>query len=89
MSWSVNAIGKAPSVARELAKQFARINCMEPEQTIKNTIAGVIDAALSAFDPDMAVKVAASGSQSSSGGAEGTHTNQLSVQIEPLWGFIE
>lgn len=87
MSWSVNAIGKASAVAAKLAQQFAGIKCTEPEESIKNTVAGAIATALGAFPEGTAVKVIASGSQS--GGTDGKATNSLAVQIEPQWGFVE
>ena len=88
MSWSVSAIGKPGAVAGKLAKQFEQVKCQEPEETIKNTVASAVATALAAYDPDTPVKVSASGSQSTDSG-KATHTNSLSVAIEPMWGFIE
>ncbi|OHC35503.1 MAG: hypothetical protein A2Y50_09090 [Pseudomonadales bacterium RIFCSPLOWO2_12_59_9] len=89
MSWSVSAIGKPSAVAEKLASQFAAIKCMEPEETIKNHVASAVAVALKAFPASYAVKVDASGSQSTSHAEPGVASNQLSVKIEPLWGFCE
>jgi len=92
MSWSINALGKASAVAKKLATDFDRINCLEPEQTIKNQVASSVATALAAFPADFPVRVEASGSQSTYGdqsGGPATHLNQLSVKIEPLWGFLD
>jgi hypothetical protein len=92
MSWSVSVIGKSQAVKAALAEQFGKINCSEPEQTIKNDTATAIARALSHFPADMVVKVSASGSQSDAlhyGGKPGEFVNTLSMQIEPQWGFVE
>ena len=90
MSWSVSAIGKPTAVAAKLAAQFAGIKCMEPEETIKNTVASAVAVALKAYPASYAVKVEASGSQSTdSSKPPGEATNSLSVKIEPIWGFCE
>lgn len=86
MSWSVSATGRAAAVAKKLAEDFARVNCSEPEQTIKNNVASAVDAALTAFPPEAPVRVEASGSQSNMNGAI---TNQLKVEIAPIWGWVE
>ena len=91
MSWSVSAIGKPAAVATKLAEDLKRITCMEPEETIKNTVASAIASALDAFPPNSAVRVDASGSQScpDSSKAPKEVSNQLSVKIEPIYGFVE
>ena len=88
MSWSVSAVGKPVAVAEKLAKDFAKIQCQEPEETIKNHVAAAIAAGLSAFPPMLTVSVRASGSQSVNPHTCGT-ANQLSVTLEPLYGFVE
>jgi len=89
MSWSVSAIGKPAAVAAKVAAAFAGIKCMEPEDTIKNSVASAVEAALKAFPETSAVRVEASGSQSTDGKQPGVAVNQLSVKIDPLWGFCE
>lgn len=89
MSWSVSAVGKPSAVAVKLAAQFSGIKCMEPEETIKNTVASAVAVALKAFPESSAVKVDAYGSQSTDAAKPDFATNQLSVKIEPLWGFCE
>ncbi len=66
MSWSVGgAFGKAPSVRAVIAKQFEQGGkCSEPEETIRQYVAEIIDAALAAQGPNQVVEVSASGSQS-------------------------
>lgn len=88
MSWSINALGKPSAVAAKIAGDIARVKCAEPEETIKNTVANAIATALGAFPDGMAVKVEASGSQSSTG-TDGKVTNSLYVKIEPQWGYVE
>jgi hypothetical protein len=89
MSWSVSAIGKASAVAAKLATQFANIKCTEPEETIKNTVASAVAVALKAFPASYVVRVDASGSQSKSHADPNAATNQLSVKIDPIYGFVE
>jgi hypothetical protein len=87
MSWSVSATGKAAAVAAKVAADLSKIKCAEPEETIKNAVGSAIAAGLAVFPPDVPVKVSASGSQSDRG--SGQLTNQLSVDMQPIWGFIE
>jgi hypothetical protein len=88
MSWSVTAIGKSSAVRASIAKQFATgSKCAEPEETIRQAVAVVIDKALEAQAEATAVKVSASGSQSSSGGV--VTNNSLSIIVDPMWGFVE
>lgn len=89
MSWSASAIGKPSAVAAKLMEQFSGIKCNEPEEAIKNAVASLIAVSLKAFPESGAVKVDASGSQSTDSRQPGTAINQLSVKIEPLWGFCE
>lgn len=92
MTWSVSAIGKSQAVKASLAEQFGRIDCLEPEQTIKNDVATAIARALSYFDENAVVKVSASGSQSAvvhDGQSGDEFINSLALLIEPQWGFVE
>ncbi len=90
MSWSVNAVGKPLAVAVKLAKDFAGNKCNEPEETIRQIVGTAIAAALKAYPETHAVKVDASGSQQGgSTGPQPTYVNQLSVKIEPIYGFVE
>ena len=67
------------------------MKCIEPEESIKANVVEIVKQALGAMPPGSIVEVIASGSQSNidyndpSKGA----TNQLSVSIKPLWGFVE
>lgn len=87
MSWSIMAAGKPKAVAVLIAGQFIRQKCSEPEETIKQGVAKLLDVALQAFPPNAAVTVTASGSQSSS--TDGNATNQVSVKLEPIYNFVE
>jgi hypothetical protein len=89
MSWSVAVpLGRAPAVRAAVAKQFEQGGkCTEPEETIRQAAAKIIDAALAAQDPSKVVEVIASGSMSSSAGK--VDSNSLSIKIEPKWGFLE
>lgn len=89
MSWSVSATGKAAAVAAKLTVDFGRIKCSEPEEMIKNSVASAIATALSAFPPNYAVRVDASGSQSQPDSTKDEKTNQLKVEIAPIWGFVD
>ncbi len=84
MSWSVNAIGRAAAVREKLAADFTRIQCKEPEETIKNNIAASIDLALAAYPIDAGVRVEANGTQYCPDGvnAPDKHINGASLKLE-------
>jgi hypothetical protein len=92
MSWSVAAIGKAKAVRAEIAGQFARGGkCTEPEETIRQNAATVIDHALESTSEMFVVSVSASGSQGFkdySKPENGVHNN-LRITIEVQHGFVE
>ena len=89
MSWSFYGTGKPHAVARKAAVELGRITCMEPEQTIKLYVGKIIETALLEFpESGAAVKVEAIGSQATDG-TTGTHINQLSLTISPIYGFVE
>jgi hypothetical protein len=89
MSWSVQGVGRAPAVRAAIAKQFSsQGKCSEPEETVRQAAISIIDAALSGQGPSVAVKVSASGSQGTSYPSNEVQ-NQLSITIEPLYGFVE
>lgn len=89
MSWSVNAVGKPKAVAAKLAEAFSKNPCSEPEETIRQSVAGAIAAALQVYPDDAAVNVEANGSQSVNGSNPEKATNSLTVKIQPLFGFVE
>jgi hypothetical protein len=91
MSWSISAIGKPAAVAAKLAAEFAKNSCSEPEESIRQSVATIVATSLRAFPPDHAVRVEASGSQSCPdfSKAPNEKTNNLSVSIMPIWGFVE
>lgn len=93
MSWSVSAVGRPKAVAAKIAKDIVAITCPEPEQTIKQSVATAIAAALEHYPEGYAVSVSASGSQSPGYDSE-KHTpqgllNSLTVSISPLYGFVD
>ena len=88
MTWSIQSIGKASAVRSDIADQVSRINCAEPEASILANTAKSIDLALESFPASYAVKVTASGSQFSPA-SDGSMVNQLSLTIEPIYGFKE
>jgi len=89
MSWSIGTVfGRAPAVAEKVAKQFADASkCAEPEETIRQAAAHMIDAALAGQDPSQVVEVSASGSMSTNNGK--VTSNSLQIAVSPKWGFIE
>lgn len=92
MSWSVSAVGKSDAVAKKLASDFTLLSpCREPEESIKQAAAALLVVALAGQIPATAVKVTASGSMSvsSSKDAPDKVTNQLRIEIEPMWNFME
>lgn len=91
MSWSVGTIGKAEAVRKTIADQFSRSGaCAEPEETIRQTAAALIDKALESTDPSFVVEVNASGSQSYKDWTAKTGvSNYLSITIQPKHGFVE
>lgn len=90
MSWSVSAIGKAAAVRKSIADQFTKNTCAEPEEAVRQNAAKLLDEALAAQDQSQPVEVSASGSQSYKDYVAKTGvTNQLTMQVRPLHGFIE
>lgn len=87
MSWSVKAIGKAPAVAQSIENQFtSQPACREPEEAIRQHVRAALVAALAAQQPNIALKVSASGSMSFDNGP--VH-NSFTVSVEPMYGFID
>ena len=87
MSWGLQKAGKGEALAKACAEAFASITCPEPEMSIKNGIAAVVDAAVRG-SPECAFKIEASGSQYT--GVDGKALqNQARLVIEPLYGFVE
>ena len=86
MSWGVLAVGKPAAVATNLAIDFAKNKCVEPEETIRQHVAAALAAGLAVAPPNIAVRVEASGSQ---GTVDGGIRNTLSVKMEAVYGFVE
>jgi hypothetical protein len=64
MSWSLGKKGPAKDVAEQVAAEFAKNPCNEPEETIRQQVGTGIQTALTALPDDYAVEVNAYGSQS-------------------------
>lgn len=90
MSWSVEAIGRAPAVAEKIERDFAATTaqCRGPEEGVRQSVRAALAIALAAQDPATVVQVSASGSQSSDYGTNEIR-NQLSVTVRPLYNFVE
>lgn len=86
MSWSFSAIGKPLAVLAKARKDLTASKCPEPEETVKGKLLDALDAALTPFPADYAVKVEAYGSQSSGGAGP---TNSFSMKVEPIYGFVQ
>lgn len=89
MSWSVSRLGKAAAVRVALAADFAKITCPEPEQTVKNSIAAAVDAALSLYPSDKPVRVEANGSQWKPKADQPEAFNHAQLKLEGLGEFLE
>lgn len=86
MSWSVSRIGLAAAVREAVKRDLGALKCNEPEESVKNGVATVIDTALAAYPADFAVQIDANGSQYS---PDGSQINSLSLSIKPLHGFTK
>lgn len=89
MSWSFYGVGRAAAVAAKARNDLENIQCAEPEQTIKGQAVEIIEASLKAYPPDTAVRIEASGSQTTHSATPGAAVNNLRLSIEPLYGFVE
>lgn len=88
MTWGVQAFGKAAAVRTAIAAQFEKSGkCMEPEETIRQSAANIIDAGLAAQHPAQVVEVVASGSMSTNTG--GLQSNTVNIAVTPRWNFLE
>jgi hypothetical protein len=88
MSWSFYGVGKPPAVLAKARKDLAAVKCMEPEETIKTGVLGILEVSLSNYPADAAVRVRAQGSQNVDSSKPGA-ANTLTVEIENLYGFVE
>jgi hypothetical protein len=87
MSWSVSAIGKPGPVAAKVTEELNRFTCTDPEEGVKQAAAALLATCLAAQDPNTAVRVSASGHQSGSVGNR--LSNNLKIDVEPVYGFVE
>lgn len=92
MSWSVSAVGKPPAVRASIAKQFTNgPKCSEPEESIRQAAAAIIDKALAEQGDKVAINVSASGSQSAdySTTPPTVTSNSLKISVDVIYGFVE
>lgn len=87
MSWSFTGIGNPVGILAQAKTQLGNYKNAEPEETIKNSVIGILETSLGAFPDDVAVQVEAYGSQT--GAAGGKATNQLTLKITPIHGFTK
>ena len=87
MSWSFTAVGKPKAVMDKASKEMLSSTLMEPEKIIRQAVFNILITSLSAMPDDSAVNIAANGSQWKRD--DGTALNNLSIKIEPLYGFVE
>jgi hypothetical protein len=94
MSWSVSAVGRTEAVKRSLAKQFEGALCATAyvlhEQRSVAIIESLVNNELDAIkdaDNMKIVRVEASGSATSQNGR--VLSSQVSLKIEPIYGFVE
>jgi hypothetical protein len=94
MSWSFYATGKPGPVLAKARKELGEeaYKLAEPEHTIRSKFLHTLEAALLVMPEDSAVRIEASGSQSTHDGSRdyqpGTFNNFRCV-IEPIFGFVE
>ena len=91
MSWSVSAVGKPPAVRASIAERFTRNKCSEPEESIRQAAAAIIDKAIEAQGDKVALQVDASGSQSADYSTQPptVGSNTLHIKLQPIYGFVE
>lgn len=91
MSWNVTAVGKAGALRAHVAKEFKKVICAEPEQSIAMGLATVIDIALASFSEDCSVCIQSYGSQAQPDfrNRPDKFTHTVALQIETLYGFVE
>lgn len=88
MSWGIQAFGKATAVRVAVQKQFeSGSKCTEPEETIRQAAAAIIDLALGDQATAQVLEVSASGSMYSKDGK--VTSNGLNIAITPRWNFLE
>lgn len=87
MSWSFSGIGNPVGILARAKVELGNYKNSEPEETIKNTVIGILETSLVAFPDNVAVQVEAYGSQT--GAADGKATNQLTLKITPIHGFTK
>lgn len=91
MSWSVTVFGRVEKVRAAIADQFKTSSgCAEPEESVRQSAAKLIDDSLAAQDQQFAIEVSASGSQSFKDWQAKTGvSNQLTITIQPKYNFVE
>ena len=88
MSWSFSAIGKPAAIVEKARNDLIMFKCAEPEESIKAEVLHILEISLLAYPDTSCVKVLANGSQSTTKDPQ-RFTNNLSVSIEQVYGFVE
>lgn len=90
MSWSIAVVGRAHGVAAYAEKHFNLTKCEEPEESIKQKVAEIVQIACGNMPEDSAIEIIASGSQyCTKRDDKQTDAHSVSVSIRPLFGFVE
>lgn len=87
MSWSFSAIGKPLAILAKAEKDLNSIRCAEPEESIKDKVLEIIKAAMADCPGTQVIQIKAGGSQHPL--PNGKYTNSLSIEIAPIYGFVE
>lgn len=87
MSWSFSAAGKPQAVAAKARETKALYPCQEPEESIRKAALELIAVAAEAQGPGTVLKVSGSGSMYTNNGA--VQSSQLTISVEPIYGFLE
>lgn len=91
MSWSFNAIGKPKAVLEKARLELTEsaYKCPEPEESARKQVYEILKLLLPSYPSTAAVKIEASGSQYTPDLKVSENINQLKLDIQPLYGFIE
>lgn len=89
MSWSFAAIGKPQAVASRCRDAIENgYKASEPEETARKNALSIAAAVAESYNrPDVAVRVHASGSMHTENGV--VQTQNLRLEVEPVFGFVE
>ena len=87
MSWTFYAAGKPLALIEKVKTDLGHIKCAEPEESIKAQAIDILTTCLTAYPPDVAVKIIANGRQDKD--LNGLARNNLLIELTELYGFVE